>query len=116
MPAMVGLQLIRHFAYHSAPAWLPGCAAALALAAALWLWIFLRAEESFLRTLTSLVIGTLLWFCVLVAIFRARFMFDHHNSTRRSDVLVVIISGAVAVWLRRVVIRRNEEVDRQNKA
>jgi hypothetical protein len=115
IPAMVGFHLVGHFIYHSTPAWLPGCVGGLAIAGALWLWIFSRAEEPFLRTFTTLAISTVLWFCLLIAVFRARSVFDHRASIAQSDVLVLFVSGAVVLWLRHVLIRRNEETDRSDR-
>jgi hypothetical protein len=111
IPAMVSFHLAGRFFYHSVPAWLPGCAVGLALTAGLWLWIFCRAEEPFLRTLTTLLISTMLWFCFLIAIFRARFMFAHRGSIAQSDVVVLLVSTCAVLWLRHVLIRRNEGVD-----
>jgi hypothetical protein len=115
IPALVGFQLVGRFFYHSVPAWLPGCAIGLAVAAALWLWIFLRAEAPFFRTLTTLLISTALWFSLLIAIFRARFVLGHHGSISQSDVLVLCISVAAVLWLRYVLIRRNEAVDTRRR-
>jgi hypothetical protein len=113
IPAMVGFHLVGRFVYHSTPAWLPGCAVGFGIAAALWLWIFSRSEEPIGRTVSTLLISTMLWFCFLIAVFRARFMFDHHDSIAASDTLVLVISGGAVLWLRHILIRRNEEVEHQ---
>jgi hypothetical protein len=110
IPAMVGFHLVGRFVYHSALAWLPGCAIGLSITAALWLWIFWRAEEPWLHTLSLLLISTALWFCFLIGIFRVRFILDHHDAIGWSDALVIAASGSAVLWLRHILIRRNEEV------
>jgi hypothetical protein len=115
IPAMVGFHLVGRFVYHSVPTWLPGCASGLAMAAALWLWYCLRSGFPVLWALGTLSISSILWFFFLIAVFRARFIFDHHESVAASDVVVLIISVVVVLYLRHVLIRRNHEAERFSK-
>ena len=113
IPAMVGYHLVGRFVYHSVRTWLPGCAAGLAIAAALWVWYCRGSGYPIGWALVTLLVRTALWFFFLIAVFRARFLFDHHDSVVTSDIFVLLVSVIAVLWLRHVLLRRNKEAARK---
>jgi len=116
IPGWAAFRLVGTFVYHSMPTWLPGSLVVFAIAAALWIWCCLNSEWPVLRTLGTLLISSVLWFFFLLALFRGLFIFDHHELATTSDVIVLLVSIALVVYLRRVLIRRNKDAERWSLA
>jgi hypothetical protein len=111
IPAMLGFHLVGRFLYHSVPAWLPGCAAGLTITLGLWIWYCTTSGFPVIWALSTLSISTTLWFFLLIALFRGRFILDDHDSICTSDLVVLLASVAIVIYLRHVLIRRNKEAD-----
>lgn len=114
IPAIAGLHLVGTFVYHSMPTSMLGSGIVMSFAAVVWLWYCLRSGYPPLLALSTLALNSTLWFFVLIAVFRARFMLDHYESIAKSDVVVFLVSALVATYLGHIFNQRVRNMERMD--